>query len=1023
MKGNNRLFEVFLLFLLFEIPCFFKPLNGFAQQNKGFLLKGTVKTIKGELIPGANILESGTYNGAVTDINGNFSLNLKTGDAIIRVSVIGFRTREINVENRQQIDIVIEEDITKLDEVVVVGYGTQKKSDLTGSVTSVGTKDIQSMSVLNAAESLKGRVAGLQVTQTDAAPGGNVAIRLRGFNSINSGNNPLIVIDGYTNAGNLNTLNPRDIKSIEVLKDASATAIYGSRGANGVILITTISGGSGDLKVSFNTSYSIKTLQNKIELLDSRQFMTLANEAVGSKLYSDDEIAKSSTTDWQDMVYQNGHMLNSQLTITGGGEKTGYNLSVNYLDDEGVVLNSYFKRFSIRSKTNTNFNKYINFSNTIYFARTNSNGTPRNTTGYVFDPGVSDGAITFWPHLPVYDQYGAYVNMPNKTNPYAIANERIDNLTRNYLYDYAELEIKPIKGMQLKSTFGATVDEAKQQEYWPSKVQPVAGGTTKGIAEQTSSSVFSWSNENIANYAKAFGKHNLFLTAAFTQENSKYSGFDGRSTGFISDLLTFNNMEGGQNIAERLISSGASEVSLMSFLGRVNYHFNQKYYLTASIRSDGSSKFAANNKWGHFPSVALGYRLIEEQFFRKMNNLSNLKLRASWGITGNSGGLGNYESLTIFSPTTFWNAVFNDKSQIGLILSNLPNENLKWEKTNQTNIGFDVGLFQDRVILVADVYYKKTTDLLLVVNLPSGYEVSTRRENVGAVENKGFEFSLSTINIKRRNFNWDSKFNFSLFRNKVLELAEQSQFTQGSYSGLIADDSPTNLVKVGEPLGNYYGYVSLGVFPDNSSVSTDRVKYSYLPNPNNREGYIKLKDINDDGKIDAADRTIIGCAQPDFDFGFSNQFFYNNFDLTIFIEGVVGSDIYNVSRYNLDATNGNTNASVRVLNRWTPENRITEIPKAGAFINKGVSTFVEDGSYVKFRDIQLGYNFNKLIPPSWNILAVRLYVSAQNLITITKYSGYDPEVNSRGSSSIQQNIDLGSYPSSMSLHFGINIDF
>lgn len=968
-------------------------------------------------VPGVNIVIKGTFTGTVSDMDGKFTITASPEDVLV-FSFIGYLTQEVKTGSNTTLEVNLKQDVKVLEELVVVGYGSQRKSDLTGSVASVNTEKIQSMSVANTAEAIKGRVSGVQISQNDAAPGAGANIRIRGNNSINSSNAPLIVIDGYTGAGNLNAINPRDIKSVEVLKDASATAIYGARGSNGVIIITTFDGAKNTpMTVNYGLSQGFKDTRVRLELLNGPQYMTLANEATGSDIYSESDIQNAITTDWQDLIFRQGMLQNHQLSLSGGSDKTQFNISGNFLKDDGVIINSYFERYSIRSRITTEMNKYMTFGNTLYLARTNSNATARNTRGYAFEPSVTDGALKFWPHLAVRNEQGRFNHMNDQPNPYAVASERIDRLYRNYAYNYANIDIKPLKGLTLRSTFGVTLENTENQQYWPSTIEPV---TTQGIANRASNSMLQWSNENIAIYDKSIGKHNLNFTTAFTQEFNRSESFGGQAAGFISDLLTVHNLQGGQNTDERLLTSGVNEATLMSYLGRVFYNYDQRYYLTASYRRDGSSRFAENNQWGNFPALAAAWRVSQESFMKSVSGINDLKLRASWGIAGNLGGLGAYESQIRFSPSAARTVIFDDAPNTGLVLNNYPNPDLRWEKTEQIDLGFDLAMFNDRITFVFDYFHKTTTDLLLQVQLPSGLEVGSYRANVGSLENKGIELSLNTLNIDKDDFNWNTTFIFSTYRNKVLELSNQTSFLNGNYSGIMIGES--SIVEVGQPLGSFYGYVYEGIFEDNSSYFTDPIIYPYLQNSFDREGQIKLKDINGDGRVDANDRDIIGTAQPDFTFGFTNELRYKNFDLTVFAEGVMGSQVYNIQRYITENTNANTNVSSRVLNRWTPDNRKTDIQRAGRFISLGNSHYIEDGSYLKIRDIQLGYTINKNLTQDFGIKNMRVAISAQNYFVFTNYSGYDPEVNSRGGSSIEQNVDLGSYPSFKSLTFSVNID-
>ncbi len=969
-----------------------------------------------EPLIGATVTVKDSKSGAATDFNGKFSLDVPSENSIITISYIGYRSQEISINGKTNIVVYLEENTKKIDEIVVVGYGTQKKSDLTGSVASVGAGEIQKLSVSNVAESLKGKISGVSISTVDASPGGSSSIKIRGFNTISGTNEPLIVVDGYTNAGDLNSINPRDIKSIEVLKDASSTAIYGARGANGVILITTNSGATIEkTKIDFSIASTTKNLSKKLDMMNAQQFLTMQNEAVGGGPIAN--LDSYQTTDWQDLIQQTGMLNNYQLSISGGGKKTSYLVSGNYLTDKGVIKKSDFNRFSVRMKTDTKLTDWLSFSNSIYFMRSTTNGTPRNTMGYGSDPSITDAALTFYPHLSIKDGNGDYTNMSFKTNPLAVIEGRTDLSVRNNIYDYAELNLTPIKGLLIKMTLGGTFDYNTQSQYWSSIVKNVAG-SLGGIANKNNFANKSWSNENTVTYQGAIKKHNFTITGGFTQEyfGSERNGI--KATGFLNDALSYNNLGGAKNVT---VNSSTYETTLMSGLGRIFYNYNSKYYITASGRLDGCSRFAENNKWGFFPAVALAWRLSEENFLKEQDKISNLKLRVSLGQTGNYSALGPYQSLTSWTPSTLYSGIFNNIAQNILAPSNLGNPELGWETSNQFDVGVDLGLFNDRINIVADYYHKITTDLLLSVQLPAVSLLPTRFENVGEVQNDGLELSINSKNIESKNFTWSSTITYSLNRNKVVNLNGQNYILGGPFAGVLQDEP--GVIMVGKPLGSFWGYVYEGVFADNKVYQNDKVNYAYLPDASKPEGYIKLKDLNQDGKIDNKDRTVIGSAQPDFAFGFVNNFSYKSFDLSVFIEGVVGGDVYNLQRYVIDNGNGETNVSTRLLDRWSPTNRNSEYVGAGKFIPKGNSQFIEDGTYIKFRDIQLGYTMPEKLLKKIFIKDLRAYLSMQNFFTITKYTGYDPEVNMQGGSSSYQNMDLGAYPTAKSITVGLNFGF
>lgn len=979
-------------------------------------MNGQVVDEDGVPLIGVNIIaENASSVGTSTDLNGNYTLSLDNADATLVFSFISYETKRIAVDGRTTIDVVLKDATNAIEEVVVIGYGTQKKADLTGAVASVGEEAIQQLSVTSAMESIKGRIPGVEITSSDAAPGATPNIKIRGHNTLSGTNEPLIVVDGYTRGGDLRAINPRDIQSIEVLKDASATAIYGARGANGVILITTKSGTTGKPIISLSTALTSKQLLRQIDMLNGQQFLDLKEDAGLFVTEADRETAADQN--WQDEVYRNGFLQNHQVSASGGTDDVRYAISGSWFDDDDVIENSYFNRYSARARVNANLGRFLTLENIVYVSRNTSNGVPRNNPGYIFDPSLPLSTLTYHPNLEIQDEFGNYTSTQAVTNPVAIAQERTNIQEENFNYNYTTLELKPIDGLSIKSTLGVTRSNNVSKQYWPSTVRSV---TTEGDALIANNNDLEWSNENIISYNNSFGGHNLSLIGGFTQESARFEFSSSAGTGFLSDELGVNNLQGALNDESISIASGVNVENLQSFLGRIAYNFKSRYYITASFRRDGNSKFARNNKWGNFPGIALAWRVSEEEFLANINALDNLKLRASYGITGNSSGLGFYESLLFFAPVSDAGAaVFNNQAQVSLQTSNLGNPDLRWEKSTQYNIGLDIELFDQRISLVADAYYKETTDLLLLVNLPSGFEVSTRRENVGSMENRGLEIGVTTENVRSKDFGWRTTFNYSFNRNRVTDLGDNEFYLRGPNAGIM--DTPPMIIQVGKPLGSFFGYVHNGIFPDNEVA--DRVDYSAVLNFQNLEGYRRLADINGDNRITTADRTIIGSAQPDFTFGFINAFNYKNFDLNVYVQGVIGHEIYNLNRYYIENTNLKYNGTTTLLNRWSPDNRISDLPGAGKFANLSHSFNVEDGSYIKFRDIQLGYTLPNRFTEKARIGYARMFIAIQNFFLITDYSGYDPEVNYGGGSSEVQGLDLGSYPGKKSITFGLNLDF
>ncbi len=977
-------------------------------------VSGVVTDASGEPLIGVTVLLEGTSTGTATDFDGNYEVTVPGRDAALIFSYVSYATQRREVGDASTIDIVLEAEAGLLDEIVVVGYGVERKSDLTGAVASVGTQAIQQLSVGNVAESIKGRIPGVEIATTDPSPGTSPTIRIRGTNTINGSNEPLVVVDGFTRAGDLRALNPRDIKSIEVLKDASATAIYGARGSNGVILVTTFSGQPGPPKFNASTALRIKRPVAALPLLDAQQFLTLRRD-LGFNV-SDEEIASAETRDWQDLVYRQGLEQNYQVGFSGGTEALRYNVSGNYFDDVGVVENSFFNRWSLRGQLSADLNKYFTFSNSTYVSANSANGTPRNTLNYLFDPSLSTSALTFFPDLPIRDAVGNFTSTETTTNPVAIATERQDLTEQTFNYTYSTLDFKPLPGLVLRSTFGITKRSSTNKQYWP---QTVTNVTDEGIASVNLTDITEWSQENIVTYNKRFGKHSLGLTSAFSQEKVTGESFGTRASGFATDDLSVFNLAGA---AQSTALSSAYEQTLQSVLGRVTYNYANRYYFTASARRDGDSRFAKDNKWGTFPGAAVAWRASEESWMKGVEWLDNLKLRVSYGVTGNASALGPYESQLRYIVDGLNGAsIFNGVAQPSLRLTNLANPNLRWERSPQFNAGIDISVIDERVSLSVDAYTKRTEDLLLLVRQPDVSPLPFRRENVGALSNRGLEIALQTVNVRSEKFTWSTTFNFGLVRNRIEALADANEVEVGPFQGLM--DTPPVLLRVGDPLGSFYGYVYEGIFANNAERGL--VDYTSVLNRADLGGYIKLRDVNQDNRLTADDRVIMGNAQPDFSFGFINAFAYGPFDLNIYIQGVIGQEVYNLTRYYTENTNLRGNVSTTVLDqRWTPEQpNGANLPGIGQWVPLANSSVVEDGSYIKFRDIQLGYTLPTSVASRLGLGDVRAFVAGQNLLWITDYSGYDPEVSFGGSSTTLQGLDLGAYPSTRSVTVGLNLDF
>lgn len=1072
--------NTFLLIVKMAIILLFfsvlSPVNGFAsnvkieksieQQKK--IVTGKVIDNEGTTIIGANIIENGTSNGTVTDINGNFTLSV-SNNATLRISYIGYLEQDINTVGQTNFNITLLEDTQALDEVVVIGYGSQKKSDLTGAVVSVKGKDLIQFPTMRPDQALQGRAAGVSIQQTDGAPGGNVMIRIRGGNSISGGNEALVVVDGLQGA-NLSVINPNDIESMEVLKDASATAIYGARGANGVILITTKRGKSGKPVFDYNYSVGIQNLRKKLDLLDAAGYAEKANQYYatqdiesGSQITpvlpftsSDiEEFRRTGGTDWQDESFRTGIIQNHQLSMSGGSDQFKYFVSNGYLNQEGILINSHYKRYNIRTNLDSKMTSWLNGGININLMKAKGNVPPVGEgTAYGDILGQVINTIPrFDPCTPVYNSEGGYNNRANTANrsyadtdvwnPVATAletfNERNTFLSEANVY----LEVKFLKDFTFRVTGAASVTNEDYMKYHSTKTQPGWGTNGRGTFETTSSQYFQ--NSNILTYNKQIESHRLTVTAVAEQQVSQYKGAFIDAQGFFSDETGMKDLAGASQINERY--NNFSKRGLNSYLGRVNYAFQDKYLVTASVRADGSSVFGENNKWGYFPSGSAAWKITEEKFMEDIDVLSNLKIRGSWGKTGNQ-GISPYQTLPTVSSGADYPYLGTGSRNVGYSLSTPANPNLKWETTTQTDIGIDLGFFNQRLMFSADIYKKKTEDLLLAKQVPEYTGFSTALYNIGSIENKGLEMSLEIVPVQTKDISWSTNFNISFNRSKVLQLASDLPLRMRTNPGggyqFWSNNWALKQLVVGQPVEQMYGYVNLGTWGTHEAA--EALKYGQLP------GDLKWKDVNGDGKIDLAGdgNQVIGDASPKFHYGWNNNISYKNFNLSFLIQGSYGNDIFNAVRIKLENPSNGTSSKL-MTDRWTSENQNTNVPafisgweRNQALLIPGTtdewytnetryigndtrsSRWVEDGSYIRLKNITLSYNLPSSLLRTLHIHNLMIYVTGANLITITKYTGYDPEVSSFNQTSGGTGglgIDLSNYPTSKTVSFGINLTF
>lgn len=993
------------------------------QQRK---VTGRVMDVTGELLIGVNVMEIGTTNGTVTDIHGSYTINLTTQDPILRFTYVGFKEKDVRVENKGIIDVTMEEDVEALDEVVVVGYGTTKKTDITGSVASVSEKYFNKGVTVSPEQLIAGKVSGVQIVQSSGEPGGGINVNIRGMGSLNAGNSPLYVVDGFpidnsstvsgtgsnftgmrTARNPLNSINPNDIASIEVLKDASASAIYGSRGANGVVLITTKRGTTGALKVDYDTYFGIQNVMNDLELLSAEEYKNVINSLIDAGAGSEElKIGDySGGTDWLEQLYvKNALIQNHNLSFSGGNDNTKYHTSFNYFNQEGILINSDNKRYTARvnlENTYKNFKMGVNISSSYITDNYVANGMDLNERA-----GIIYAAIAYEPTLSIYDENGDYTLSPNMNidNPLAIANGKtsVSNLYRTFGTVYGEYNF--LKDFTLKLNLGSDITSQRRDTYVGRKT--IEGRSNEGVASILSGIKNSYLAELTLNYKKNFANQSIDALVGTTGQQFNYFSENSQASGFPSDATKTDNM----SLADPstfVVGSSRSRNSLLSYLGRINYNINEKYLLTASLRIDGSSRFGENNKYGVFPSFAFAYRLENEEFIRNLNVFDALKLRTSWGRTGNQ-EIGNYQSLTTYSSG--WKAVIDGQQVSTTTPSRLANPNLKWETSEQLNLGLDFGIVRNRITGNIDWFVKNTKDMLLNLPIPRTTGFTTMMTNVGSVRNSGIEILLNSYNLTGE-FNWETTLNLSWQNNKVTNLGG----IDAIYSGSAGETSSISLIQEGLSMYSFYGYIIDGIWQTNDdfSMTLDDV------NP----GDFKYRDVNGDKTVNTDDRVVLGSPFPNFTPSITNNFNYKGINLNVFIDGAFGAKMLNnnlVDTY-FPANVMRNRLAEPLLNRWTESNPSTIYP---SFLNtarqgnKRVNTYTVDSTdFLRLNTVKLGYTFT--LNNSNFIKGLEVYVTGQNLFIWTKYKGYDPTINPNGGG---LRIDWNAYPTARTFLFGINLN-
>jgi TonB-linked SusC/RagA family outer membrane protein len=1002
---------------LFILGLMFTSLVSRAQVSA---VTGTVKDEKGISLPGVTVAVKGTTTGIVTDNQGHYSINVPEGNVILVFSYVGYLKQELTTKAGSSLEVSLVPDSKNLSELVVVGYGTQKKSDLTGSLTSLSSKDFKDQAVTRVDQALQGRAAGVQVVNNSGAPGGDVSIRIRGANSILGDNNPLYVIDGFIGA-DFNNLNPDDIASIEVLKDASSTAIYGSRGANGVILITTKKGSSKQ-EITLTPIYYNSQVLKKMDLLSASDFASTVNArdaAVGiSPAFTQaqiDDFKVKGGTKWQDLIFRNAPGKEVKLGISGGNSQTNYFVSGDYLNQDGIVLNSNYKRYAIRSNINSQISDKLAVRvNLSAIRRENLND---NSPGGGSPP--LNQALAWAPTTPVRDAAGNYTRHDPLTsigaNPVALATDQTNILNNSNLNLNSGANYHFFKDLSLDVSFGVDYRNI-QGEYYsgPSITNDIPG------ASRTSAELFNLQNTNTLNYSHTFNEvHNLSVTAVFEQQKYTSTSFNANANN-----LTFYNL-GFDNLAlssSQSAGSAYSESALVSYLGRINYAYKGKYLLTASVRRDGSSKFQSANQESTFPSVALGWKLSEEPFIKRLGVFDLLKLRGSWGLTG-SQAINPYATLSTYLTDSFSAAYsFNNNSTAsGIVLGNAANPRLKWETTEARDMGLDMSFLNERLTFTADAYVKNTKDLLLSLPLPAYAGGGSIISNVGKIQNSGIEFNLGGIPVRTGKFTWASSFNISFQKNVVKNLGSLNSIFSTSIvpnTGGGLSTQPEFIIKPGYALGSYWGVKYLGTWKPNEA--TEAAKYGQKP------GDSHYQDLNGDSAINGSDFQIIGNGTPKQALGWNNTFTYGNFSLNIFMQALLGSDKLDYSYANSVTPNANSKEATNagVLNRYIPGvNETSNIP---AFSSTNIdyfesSRFLENANFVRLKNLNLSYHLPK---NTIGNVDVKLFVGATNLFTITKYKGFDPEsTNSTSGTDAVQSIDNASYPNSKTFNIGATFKF
>ncbi|MAZ27755.1 MAG: SusC/RagA family TonB-linked outer membrane protein [Cytophagaceae bacterium] len=1021
----RALFLVLLIFITFNMNA----------QNGTTVTGQVVSTEDSMPLPGVNVFEKGTSNGVVTDFDGNYSLNLTTENATLVFSYVGFATQTVPLDGKTQVDISLMQDTNSLSEVVLVGYGSQLKREITGSVQTVKAEELTDIPVSQVTQKLQGRLSGVQINQTTGKPGGGMSVRIRGQLSVSGGSSPLYVVDGFPISGDISDINPDEIEDISVLKDAASTSLYGSRAANGVVLVTTKKGRLGKTDISFSTSTGMQTVpqRGRVEMMNAVEFAQFKKEYYQDQgdpvpeIFQNPSQYAGKNNDWYDALLRTAPMQSYNLTVTSNKDRIRTAVVAGFFNQEGVVLNSDYRRYSIRMNLDYDLSDNVRVGFNVAPAYIIDNIPPTDGdrgTGILFN------ALHTWPIMPIYDESGELTiqnNLPGSTgNIFNYANwirsaQEIKNETKNLnLLSNAYLEYKPIDGLILKTTMNAEFYNSKYSYFSPSTatsgINVTLPTTSRSVRETVED--FSWLNENTATYSKSLGDHSFEVLGGFTFQKFRRDRNRLQADTFSDDRLPV--VQGALNIDRGGTNSGVQEYSLVSFLSRLTYNYKGKYLLTASVRSDGSSRFGAENRWGTFPSVSVGWITSDEEFMQNVSSLSLLKLRASYGVTGNN-NIGNYTQYALINNTV--NAVFNGNTAPGSAVTSLSNPNLGWETTKQFDVGLDLSLFDNRVSFVYDYYSKNTTNLLYNVQVPQESGFTNFSDNIGEIHFWGHEFGINSINTTGK-IKWKTSANISFNRNIVKSLADGIDRVYGAF----------HITEVGKPFGQFYGHIADGVYLNQADLDSS----PQVPG-RSTVGSIKLVDVNGDGVItnggDDDDRAIMGSPFPDFTYGITNTVEFGNFDFSILGTGSQGNELLVRHIYSTANLDGVFNLLKDVKYRF----RSVDNPGRGFYgttVGGGNVTgierdwvnsrFVADASYFNIRNITLGYTLPGM---EKYFKSARVYASVQNVYIFTKYwGGPNPEISAQpdgngDGGNLSQGVDYSGYPVPRIFSFGLNLNF